>query len=380
MDGFGPMQYLDLWQQLTAPAWSRALLTLILVAVLIPLCRPLALRFGLTDHPGGRRQHDAPTPMHGGLAILLAMVASAVLFHDISSPAMLTFYLAGGLLLLVGVVDDRYDLNWKLRIGAQVVAALVMAYIGGGSVQQLADVVGVPGLTLGWLAMPVTVFVVVGVINALNMSDGVDGLAAGQALVSVLLFTCFALYAGNLLSAERLLAVAGAIIGFLVWNLRRPGLPRAKVFLGDAGSMVLGFVIAWTAVRLSQDPTHPVSPVLGPWTIAIPLIDCVSLIFRRWRQGRSPFAADRDHLHHLLLDAGYSATTIAVGLMALSATLGLSAAIALKLGIYRPALVLIFLLLIAAHYRLTADRERAVACFRRLPLSRLRGISPVAAP
>jgi UDP-GlcNAc:undecaprenyl-phosphate GlcNAc-1-phosphate transferase len=210
------------------------------------------------------------------------------------------------------------------------------------------------------------VFVVVGVINALNMSDGVDGLASGQALVSLLLFLCFALYAGNVATAERLLVAAAAILGFLAWNIRRPGLPRAKVFLGDAGSMLLGFVIAWTAVRLTQSPDHPVSPVLGPWTIALPLIDCCSLILRRWRYGRSPFNADRDHLHHLFLDAGYSATQIAVGAMVLSAVLGLSAAVALKLGIYRPLLVLLFFVLIGAHYRLTTDRERAVAILRRL--------------
>jgi UDP-GlcNAc:undecaprenyl-phosphate GlcNAc-1-phosphate transferase len=343
-----------------------ALVALLLAAVLIPLLRPLALRLGLADHPGGRKQHEAPTPMHGGLSILVAMLATGAAFGDFSSASTQAFYLAGGLLLVVGVLDDRWDLNWRVRIGAQIVATLIMVFLGAVSVQQLSDVFGVPGLTLGWLSLPVTVFVVVGMINALNMSDGVDGLAGGQALVSILLFTGFALYAGNVVTAERLLVIAGAIIGFLVWNLRRPGLPRAGVFLGDAGSMVLGFVIAWTSVRLSQNPLHPVSPVLGPWTIALPLIDCVSLIFRRWRQGRSPFAGDRDHLHHLLLDAGYSPSQVTLGLMAVSAMLGLSAAIALKAGINRPLLVLIFLALIAVHYFMTADRERAVGFFRRL--------------
>jgi UDP-GlcNAc:undecaprenyl-phosphate GlcNAc-1-phosphate transferase len=341
---------------------------------LIPLLLPVAARVGLTDKPDGRKQHEVPTPMHGGLIILLAMVASAALFRDIASSSALAFYLAGGLLLVVGVIDDLRDLTWKWRIGAQVMAALIMVYIGGVGVQQLSDVVGVEGLTLGWLSIPVTVFVVVGTINALNMADGVDGLAGGQALVSLLLFMCFALYAGNNASAERLLAAAAAVVGFLCWNLRRPGLPRARVFLGDAGSMLLGFVIAWTAVRLTQNPAHPVSPVLGPWTIALPLIDCVSLILRRLRQGRSPFAADRDHLHHLLLDAGYSQTAVAVGAMFASALLGLSAAVALKMGIYRPLLVLLFFVLIGLHYQLTADRARAVEFFRRIRLGQVRAL------
>ncbi len=364
-----PSWYLALWGQVSARAWLGALVALFMVAVLIPVLRPAAVRLGLTDHPGGRKQHALPTPMHGGLCILLAMVATAAIFNDLRSSAMVAFYLGGGLLLLVGILDDRFDLNWKLRIGAQAVAAIIMMYIGGVSVQQLADVVGVHSFPIGLLSLPVTVFVVVGMINALNMSDGVDGLAGGQALVSMLLFACFALYAGNVVTAERLVITAGAIIGFLVWNMRRPGQPRAQVFLGDAGSTVLGFMIAWASIRLSQNAWHPVSPVLGPWTIAIPLVDCCSLILRRWRQGRSPFAADRDHLHHLLLDAGYSPRTVTLGLMAVSAFLGLSAAVALKLGIYRPLLVLLFFGLIALHYHLTSDRERAVAFLRRLSLA-----------
>lgn len=369
MDTHSPAWYLGLWGNLPAKAWWGALVALATVAVLIPLLRPVAVRIGLTDHPGGRKQHALPTPMHGGLCILLAMVLNAAIFNDLRSTAMVAFYLGGGLLLLVGVLDDRFDLNWKLRIGAQALAAIIMMYIGGVSVQQLADVVGVHSFPIGILSLPVTVFVVVGMINALNMSDGVDGLAGGQALVSILLFACFALYAGNVLTAERLLTTAGAIVGFLIWNMRWPGQPRARVFLGDAGSTVLGFMIAWTSIRLSQNPMHPVSPVLGPWTIAIPLVDCCVLILRRLRQGRSPFAADRDHLHHLLLDAGYSPRTVTLGLMAVSSVLGLSAAVALKLGIYRPLLVLLFFGLIALHYHLTADRARAVAFLRRLPLS-----------
>lgn len=314
--------------------------------------------------------------MHGGICILLAMAVSALVYGDLSSASVLTFYGCATLMLVVGLLDDRFDLNWKVRIGAQAVAAVTMALVAGVSVQHVGDIVGISGLTLGWLALPVSIFVVVGIINALNMSDGSDGLAGGQVLVSLLLFACFSWYAGNIVMAERLLAAAGAVFGFLLWNLRRPGMRRADVFLGDAGSMVLGFLIAWSAVRLSQDPSHPVSPVLAPWTIAIPLIDCVSLIFRRWRSGRSPFAADRNHLHHLLQDAGYTPGRIALGLMLVSAVMGLSAAVALKLGIYRPALVLIFLALIVVHYRMTSNRAKAVAFFRSLR----GGAVPVANP
>jgi UDP-GlcNAc:undecaprenyl-phosphate GlcNAc-1-phosphate transferase len=360
------LQYFELFRHITVEGWLRAGLALAGVFILIPLLVPLADRFGLTDKPDERKQHGVPTPMHGGLTILLVLVTTAAIFHDLSSSSAWAFYLAGGLLLLVGLADDLKDLSWRWRIGAQVLAAIGMMYLGGVSVQQLSDVVGVQHFSLGWLALPVTVFVVVGMINALNMADGVDGLAGGQAMVSLLLFVAFALYAGNYAAAERLLAVAAAVAGFLCWNLRRPGLPRAEVFLGDAGSMLLGFIIAWTAIRLSQSPAHPVSPVLGPWTIALPLVDTCSLILRRLRGGSSPFGADRNHLHHLLLDAGYSSTQIAVGGMAVSLALGLGAALLVKLGVYRPLLVVAFFVLIGAHYKLTADRERAVRFFRRL--------------
>lgn len=366
------MRFLELFGHVTSAGWLRAGLALAFVFVAIPLLTPLAVRLGLVDLPAGRKQHETPTPMHGGLCILAGMVVTAAIFHDISSSATTAFYVAGGTLLLVGVVDDLKDLNWKIRIGAQVLAALAMIYFGGVSVQQLDDVIGVESFSLGWLAVPITVFVVVGMINALNMSDGIDGLAGTLALVSMLLFACFALYAGNTGAAERLLAISGAVVGFLAWNLRRPGLSRAEVFLGDAGSMLLGFIIAWTAVRLSQNPAHPVSPVLGPWTIALPLIDCCSLILRRMREGRSPFSADRNHLHHLLLDAGYTPTGIVMFTALTSIVFGLGAAIALKLGMYRPLLVVLFFVLIGIHYRLTADRERAVETFRSLPLGLFR--------
>ena len=213
--------------------------------------------------------------------------------------------------------------------------------------------------------MPFTVFIVVGVINALNMADGVDGLAGSFSLVSLLLCTFFALYSGDVVLAERLLAISAALLGFLFWNFRLPWQPRARVFLGPGGSMLLGFVIAWTCVRMSQNPAHPVSPVLGPWTLALPLIDCVALMFRRWRQGRSPFSADRGHMHHMLLDAGFRVTSVVVILSGLSLLLGIGAALALKAGVYRPLLVLAFLVLLAGWYVFSRDYDRAVARLRR---------------
>jgi len=344
-----------LWRSLTAFA---------IVAILVPASLPLTRYLGLHDHPGGRKQHEEPTSYIGGMFILLAVAISFLLFDRHFTLVASTFLGCSFLLMVVGLADDKIGLGWKTRFAAQIATVLIMIFVAGVRAENLSDVFGIANLHLGWLSIPFTIFIVVGVINALNMIDGSDGLAGGQALVSLILFSAFAYYAGNTEMVSRLLTVAAAVAGFLVWNKRFPWQPRARIFLGNAGSMVLGFVIAWTAVRLTQGGVHPVSPVLGPWTIAIPLIDCVALMFHRMREGQSPFKADRNHLHHLLLDAGFSPVSIAWGLMSLSMALGLSAGVAVKQGVYRPGLVLAFLALLAAYYVLTSNRARAVEFFR----------------
>ena len=360
------MDYLNLFNQFNPESWLRAAFSLLVCAIAIPLAVPLARRLGMVDHPGGRKDHVGAIPVIGGLVIFLAVALSTLVFESAASAMSLTFIAGAGLMVAVGQLDDRFDLHWRWRIAAQVAAALMMIHIAGVQVTHLQDVFGFAAPNMGLFAVPFTVFIVVGVINALNMADGVDGLAGSLSLVSLLLFTGFALYAGDLPVAASLLSLSAALVGFLLWNCRRPGQPRAKVFLGNGGSMLLGFVIAWTAVGLTQNPAHPVSPVLGPWTLALPLIDCVTLMIRRWHQGRSPFAADRQHMHHLLLDAGFRPTAVVLLLASLALVLGIGAAIALKLGVYRPLLVLVFLGLLAGWYVFSYDYARAVGRLRRL--------------
>jgi len=365
----GVVDYLKLIEQLEASAWQRFGLSFLLCAALMPLMVPLARRFGLVDHPGGRKDHGGAVPVVGGVVIYFAIVAGFLLFEESLSLRVRAFIAGAGLLVLVGQIDDYFDLRWSWRIGAQTIAALLMALVGGVVATNLHDVFGFAGANIGLLAVPFTVFIVVGVINALNMADGVDGLAGSLSVVALVLYGAFGLYSGNTMVAERTLAVAAAVLGFLVWNARFPWQARAKVFMGNGGSMLLGFTIAYVSVRLSQATEHPVSPVLGPWALSLPLIDCVSVIIRRWRMGRSPFAADRNHMHHLLLDAGFSPGAVVAIIAGSSLMLGLAAAITLKLGVYPPLLVLAFLGLLVAWYAFSADYARAVA-----RLSRWRGV------
>jgi UDP-GlcNAc:undecaprenyl-phosphate GlcNAc-1-phosphate transferase len=296
----------------------------VVTTLLIGLLRPLAVAVGLVDIPNERKNHGLPTPLVGGLAIFLALLActgAAVgLGHLPLDSRVLSFFGAGLLLVAVGVVDDFVELSPLVRFVAQIMAALLMIH-GAGVV--LADLGGMTisgaTLTLGVLAIPFTVFATLGVINALNMCDGLDGLSGSLALVSLGgLLVAGWLWGGDV----SILGLLGACIaGFLAFNLRLPGRSRASIFMGDAGSMFLGFALTWYAIELSQAPERVIRPASALWFLMLPIIDAVAMMLRRLMKGRSPFAPDREHLHHVFLLAGFSVNQT-VGIMAGIAVLG----------------------------------------------------------
>lgn len=328
--------------------------------------QPVAARFKLVDCPDDwRKAHARPTPVTGGIAILVACLA-VFYGHQHATPA-LNALVAGALLLtVVGIYDDLRDLRWYWRILAQVLASLLMIYWGGVRVEQIGPVFGLGEMSLGWLSVPFTVFATVGLINAVNMIDGADGLGGGLVLAALVMLTAASLYAGNTLLAGRLSVLCGALAAFLLWNVRLPWRPQAKVFLGNAGSAVLGLVIAWVAFRLTQNPGHPVNPVLALWLLPIPVIDCLVLIVRRLQEGRSPFSAGRDHIHHFMQEAGFGPTSAAMWLIAFSLLCGLLVGQAMRLDVPHPVLLVAFLLLCAGWYWLTRVPARAIRLFRRL--------------
>lgn len=334
-------------------------LGLLLVRASMLCANPL----GLIDHPMGRKDHAHPTPVTGGLGLFAALFLSFLLFGRFDLHLEI-FFAAGGLLLVIGVLDDRYDLSSRIRFFMQAVAAVVMIYFAGLQANEISDVVGISGFHLGWLTPLFTVFITIGLINALNMADGSDGYLAGQVMAALALFAGLAFYAGNVVLAAQCAIFAAAVLGFWFWNMRFSWQKRAKVFLGDAGSTFLGFAVVWFALQLTQNPQHPVTAVLPPWMIALPVLDCVVLMLNRMRQGRSPFSADRNHMHHLLLDAGFSPSAIAIWLMLLSICLGCLAALAVQYGVRRTWIVLAYFALIAAYWLFSANRQRAVTQLR----------------
>ncbi len=344
---------------------TAALLALAITSLALWLLQPVARRLNLLDHPAGRKDHAVPTPVTGGLAILIGCVV-AFFAVQTSSNSLLAFCGAALLLVIVGVYDDLHDVRWYWRIIAQAIAALIIIYAGGVRVEQIGPVFGLGAMSLGWLSVPFTVFATIGLINAMNMIDGADGLAGLLGLAALAMLAAAALYAGNAGLASRLSVLCGALAAFLAWNVRLPWRPRAKVFLGNAGSALLGLVIAWVAFRLTQNPGHPVNPVLALWLLPIPVMDCLVLIVRRLQQGRSPFSAGRDHIHHVMQDAGFGPTRAAMVLTAVSLACGLLVAQAMRLDVPHPVLLVAYLLLCVGWYLLTRKRERAVALFRRL--------------
>jgi len=330
------------------------------------LLQPVAHRLNLLDMPLGRKDHAHPTPITGGLAMAVGILVAGFASTEQYTAPFLGFAIGATLLIVVGLLDDKYDVPWYWRVLAQVTAALVMVYVGGVRVEVLGPVFGLGATSLGALSVPFTVFATVGLINAINMSDGADGLAGLLVAAALVMLLAAAMYSGNVEIAQRLTIMIGAVVAFLGYNMRFPWQRRAQLFMGNAGSAFLGFVIAWVAFRLTQNPGHPVSPVLALWFVPIPVMDTLVLMLRRMRNRQSPFIADRNHIHHLMLEGGFGPTQAALALALFSLLCGLLAGQAMRMDVPQPLLLGAFFVLCVAWYWLTSRRDRAIALFRQI--------------
>ncbi|HYG28428.1 MAG TPA: MraY family glycosyltransferase, partial [Caulobacteraceae bacterium] len=307
----------------------------------------------------------SPTPVTGGLAIALGTIIPGLIIAE-AEPAVVGLGLAALVLTIVGVLDDLFDLRWYVRLVAQVAAAAIIVVVGGVKVAYIGPVLGLHETALNELSVPFTILATVGLINALNMIDGIDGLAGAMALCALAMLGAASIYAGNLELTNGLAVMIGAVGGFLAFNMRTPWRRRAAVFLGNSGSAYLGLVMAWCAFRLTQNPGHPVSPVLAPFLIAPPVIDCLVLMFRRLLHRKSPFAADRTHIHHLLLDAGFSVTGVVLALSVFSLLLGLAAGLARLADVPPPAFVVAYIAITVGYFFWSMKPARAAAMLRQL--------------
>jgi len=336
-----------------------------LTAFLLLVLRRPALQAGLVDRPCARKRHGRVVPLIGGICILLGFVAAS-LPADFGLRDYQGLFAGMGLLAIVGVIDDLIDIDAWVKFAAQVVAALLMTAWSGLVVSDLGQLLGPQvSLELGALALPFTVFCVVGLINAINMFDGVDGLAAGTvaaALGWLVLAGAFNGGASWLILAGLLLA---SVCAFLIFNMRNPWRRKAACFLGDSGSMMLGFALAWFAVEAAQGEHALLPPVAIAWILALPVLDTLTLMGRRILRGRHPFQPDREHLHHIFYRAGFTpGQTVAVLVLA-TVLLGGVGVLGTGLGVPEWVLAVLFVPVALAHVLAQARAWRFARLMRR---------------
>ena len=258
----------------------------------------------LIDLPDrNRRFHDRPTPLTGGLGTLIALLISGKLYIDLNDlngyVPEFTFQLilTSIPLVLIFLIDDYKPVKAYKRIIIQIILSLYMIYTTGVYISSFGNIFGFGEVELGIFGIPFTIFCIVGIMNAFNMIDGMNGLCTACAMLS-LLFIGF--YSG-LIYDSMLVLVIGSMIGFLIFNLRLFG-KRRGVFLGDSGSNLMGFWVAWSAIYGSQNIFYNAEPITMLWFVAIPFLDCIGLIFSRLKQGIKINSPGRDHIHHKLMN------------------------------------------------------------------------------
>lgn len=276
---------------------STLLLSLFITIALIPLFRRLAIRLHAMDLPDQRKVHRCPMPKSGGIAMALGALIPVFLWAPMDD-SLRAILIGAGIVVLLGLVDDFRSLGYKAKFAGQVAAALVVILYGGIKIKSLGILLPDDVLLPEWLAIPLTLIVIVGVTNAINLADGLDGLAGGMCL---LIFCCIGYlgYRGeNIAIAVSSFAVVGAILGFLRFNTY-----PAVLFMGDTGSQFLGFSAVTLSLRLTQGNT-PLSPLLPLILLGFPVLDTVTVMFERVAKGKSPFVADKNHTHHKLIRLG----------------------------------------------------------------------------
>ena len=297
--------------------WLRMAFAALIAVASILVLTPLARRAGWVDKPSARKSHEGEIPLIGGWAILTAMIVVQAV-GPAGSVAPNGYWVGALLLFIVALIDDRYPIRARYRILVQIVAAIAGVAFGGQVLPHVGDLLGFGPIQTRWIVLPVTVLGTVAVINAVNFSDGVDGLCGGFGFISLFWFLIAVAIATSLAAktgqayapyAESLIPLAaammGGLAGFLWFNLRRPGRSSATVFLGDSGSMLVGFTLAWFAIHVtSAYGAASVKPVVCLWIVAVPLADSASCIIRRMLAGVTPMTADLRHLHHLLRRCG----------------------------------------------------------------------------
>jgi len=319
---------------------SFALSAFLACVVSFPITIHLSKTIGLVDNPSARKRHSRSTPLAGGITVYLVFMAvSALLAREWINVSMLTWV---GLVIAIGVFDDIADLSAINRLGLHAIIILGIFVTDGLVVYSIGDILGSGPVNFATpLALLLTVVAVLGAVNSVNMIDGADGLLGCLAIVSLFTLLMIGITANaddfvhKSFTTADIATMLGALCAFLLFNSRFFHLKQAAVFLGDAGSTAIGFCIVYLLIDFSQGSSPLISPVTAGWILGLPLLDASAVIGKRLLSGVSPIKPGRDHIHHILLDAGFSVNQT-VGILVLLHSLLVFIGVSAKLvaGLY----------------------------------------------
>lgn len=297
------------------------LLAFLLFVLLIPFFRKVAFRFQLTDRPNHRKIHQTSVPLVGGIVVFISSGITLALSQIINKELLDLKNIVIGmfLLLIMGILDDKYDIRASLKLSIQLILSHFV-FSHGIRIESLYGIFGINELPF-YAQYVLTIIVITGVVNAFNLMDGLDGLAGGLAILSFLIMAVVAFLSKQFYLALILVTYVGSLVGFLLFNLSN----ERKIFMGDAGSLSIGFLLITSCIKLFQaTSTAPHLPALKIGIISVlivPVFDALRVFRKRIKAGKSPFDADKTHLHHLFLSIGIKHKLAAVIILSIAATI-----------------------------------------------------------
>lgn len=270
------------------------IISMFITLILIPFFRKMALKMNAVDIPNERKVHSAPMPKTGGISMAIAVLIPVLLWKN-TEPFILSVLFGAVIIVSFGLMDDIRDLGYRTKFTGQILAALIVILFGGLRITRLGALMPEGAVLSAWISIPLTLLVMVGVTNAINLSDGLDGLAGGITLLTFICIGYMADGADNVRVALLSAAMAGGLFGFLRFNTH-----PATVFMGDAGSQFLGFMAVTLSLSLTQG-NPAISPMVPLLLLGFPVLDTLTVMMERAASGRSPFVADKNHFHHKLM-------------------------------------------------------------------------------
>jgi len=324
------------------------LIAVITTFIVLFLLRPYAISIGLVDKPNSRKLHKGSVPLIGGIAMFFGVLVSIL-----ASPYDLNqfnyFLLASLIIVVVGVLDDHRNISVALRLVFQLLVAIIIVTVGEMNLDSLGNLFGTGDIILDEWSYFISIVAIIAGMNAVNMADGLHGLAGGNSLITFLAILYLSMDSAPPESILITSLLCGVLSVFLINNLCIGVSKSKRVFMGDAGSMFIGLAIVWLLLDQSQGESKSFSPVTALWLFAMPILEMITAIFRRLASGKSPFKADIFHSHHLLLRMGFKENHALLFILSISLFMALIGIIGDKFGIAEWIMFGVFLVFLGCY-------------------------------